>query len=131
MAKGKKTGGRDFQLGHTFSKGRRGMKADEKAIKKAMEAHFWQLCELLLRSESEFNDYVNSPDCSMLGKMLKKSFDGGAQISWREVIEQCVGKLPEKFDVTSNSNVVDTSVLSKEQKKKIGEAFLKKINGEK
>ena len=101
MAKGKKTGGRDFPKGHKFGKGRPKIPEEVKKARELNKAqaslilnkYFWQ-------SEAELKKVMNDPKVSIGEKgivaILMKAKKDGDQHKMEWLFQRLIGKVPDE-----------------------------------
>lgn len=104
MAKGRKTGGRDFVPGDTRA-GRPPLPEDVKTSRKLTSGEFQRLLnKYLWLDEAAIDAATTDPACSMLEKMvasiIKKGIVLGDPMRMEILVTRLVGKVTDKVEVT-------------------------------
>lgn len=99
MAKGKKTGGRDFQPGHKYGKGQPRLSPEIKAARKMNRIEFDRILnKYIYMTAPEINEVIRSKQIPILemvvAKVLAKAFNDGDHRRIEFILDRIIGKAP-------------------------------------
>lgn len=100
MAKGKKTGGKDFEPGHTYSKGRPALPLDLKGVKPLTEDRYKRTYTRYLEMpynelEARMQDRTLPSIEHLFAMAIKAAIDSGNLPSLRDGFDRTLGKVKE------------------------------------
>lgn len=110
MAKGKKTGGRDFQPGQVANPaGFPKLTDEQKALRKLGQIEFEIAAnKILFMTLTELEEHVENPETSVLeatiGKVLLKGHEDSEIKQLNYFVERFLGKVPDNVNVAGNLN---------------------------
>jgi hypothetical protein len=113
MAKGVKTGGRDFTKGHKFGKGGAGHNPALKAIRKLTNDEIAQLGTLILEGNlAALQDIKNDTNASVLkvwfASVAVKAISRGDAAALNAILDRIVGRSKETVELTGkNGNPIE------------------------
>jgi len=122
MAKGTKTGGRNFKPGNNANpKGRPPISPEVKAMRKLTTESFIKLCNDLLFSDAAYiQRKLDNPDTPMIElamlNMLKNMAQGDSSL-FEMFMNRTIGKVPDKVQTTQMSYLEYLQTLAKEEDK--------------
>lgn len=129
MARGSKTGGRDFKPGNTFSKGGVPTPPDIKEARKLTRVELERIMTRYLHmSKVELEAESDRKDMTLLEAMVlsvaKKAVIAGDQQRLNFLIEQTLGKLPDKLETTNMNPFANLTDQEKLEKARLAVALL-------
>ena len=106
MAKGTKTGGKDFEKGHLGGPGRPPLPGD---IKEAPKLNLDELERVLNRflymTRAELQDVVKAPETplidALVGSIVARAIQGGDHARLDFILNRLVGRVQEKLEVST------------------------------
>ncbi len=106
MAKGKKTGGRNFEKGHSRNKGIETLTSEDKAAREITRVVFRRIIEKYLDFNlSQLQDTLKDPKTTALDlivvKIMAMSINSGDQHRMEFLLNHLLGKLPDKLDLSN------------------------------
>lgn len=110
MAKGKKTGGRDFKPGDPRA-GRPSLPGDIKEARKLSQVELERLLnKYLWLDKQQFTEALKDPACTMfeamVGSIIHKAVIGGDQQRLDWIVARLIGKITEKVEVALPEPVI-------------------------
>lgn len=131
MAKGKKTGGKNFPKGQSGNPaGRPALPADVKALRTLNQVGFVRMANRMLAyKDHEIQMVINDPDASQIEKALAqqvKSARTGALWSLEFLLQRLIGRAPDQpIDPDALGDVSDEELI------KLGQQAAKVLGGPK
>lgn len=111
MAKGRKTGGRNFEKGHQFNKGVEKITSDDKQARELSTLEFMRIANKYLNSNlTELKQSMVHPDTTALEiiviKIMVKAAEHGDQNRLEFILNRVLGKVPDKIDYSSKDGTM-------------------------
>lgn len=115
MAKGKKTGGRDFPVGHKFGKGATCHNQELKKIRRMTHEEIADIGQLIVTSNlQKLKEIRESPDSNALSVWMSsiavKGITTGDHSALDVILNRIVGKVKETVENIGNISVTNTSI---------------------
>lgn len=109
MARGMKTGGRDFKPGHPYAGGRPPLPPEVKEARKLTAAELIrELTRRLRNNKGELEALIDNPETPMLTvivcRVIKQAGDNGNIPSIELVLNRILGKVPDKVEIDGNDD---------------------------
>ncbi len=112
MAKGKKTGGRNFTPGNRFGQGQPKLPEDIKEARKLNRIEFERILNQFLHmTDEELLRYMDGPDCTqiegLIAHLIVKGKEFGDHRRLSLILDRLVGPVSQKVEVTSRPVVIE------------------------
>ena len=108
MAYGKKTGGKDFQPGNSYGKGRPQLSSEEKKLRKlALKEYIERINKLYFMTREQLSKYIQSKEADALdmhiASVIMRGIQEGDLSRLEGLISRLVGRMPNYHKIEEDS----------------------------